>query len=125
MGNVHEFRADFDKKGVNFYQCFKDSIADYALENQSFLGCPEFNPTRMTWIKPSFGWALYRSGYASKNNQERILKIKLSHEAVAYLLSNCQCKEGGGGSKGRVQWDPERDMNTTEDNKGKVPREMT
>ena len=99
---VHKIRAISDQEGVCFYQCFKDSIADYALANQTFLDCPEFNPTRMTWIKPSFGWALYRSGYATKNNQERILKIKISHETIAYLLQSCECKEGGGGSKGRV-----------------------
>ena len=65
---VHQIRAIHDEEGVFFYQCFKESIAEYALKTQTFLGCEEFNPTRMTWIKPSFGWAMYRSGYASKHN---------------------------------------------------------
>ena len=47
------------------------------------FGGPDFNPTRMTWIKPSFAWVLYRSGYGRKHNQTRILKVKLAHEAVA------------------------------------------
>ena len=68
---------------------------------------------------------MYRSGYATKHNQDRILKIKLSHESAAYLLEKCECKHAGGGSKGRVQWDPERDMNSSEDNKAKEPRKMT
>ena len=75
----------------------------------------------MTWIKPSFGWVLYRSGYGQKSNQCQILKVKISHAAAAVLLSNCECKHGGGGSKGRVQWDPDRDLMAAE---GREPRKM-
>ena len=39
------------------------------------------------------------------------------------LLSQCQCKKGGGGSFGRVQWDPARDILTSENN-GKEPRKI-
>jgi hypothetical protein len=121
---VHEgvqvFSGEWDQEGVFFYQAFNDEIADWAVEHQRFGG-PQFNPSRMTWIKPSFAWVLYRSGYARKHNQTRILKLKLPHDAVAELLSQCQCKHGGGGSKGRVQWDPARDLMTGD---GKVPREM-
>jgi len=53
---------------------------------------------------------LYRSGYGYKHNQQRVLKIKVSHDAMAEILSECSCKHGGGGSKGRVQWDPARDL---------------
>lgn len=114
------FLAEWDEKGVCFYQAFNDKIADWAVEHQKFGG-PDFGTSRMTWIKPSFAWVLYRSGYGSKHSQTRILKVKISHEAVAELLQNCQCREGGGGSKGRVQWDPARDIMTTE---GRVPRRM-
>ena len=84
---------------------------------------PKFNPARMTWIKPSFAWVLYRSGYGSKHNQERILKIKLPHHAVGHILSQCKCGHGSGGGVGRVQWDPARDIMTSEE-KGKQPRKM-
>eukprot|EP00164_Ancoracysta_twista_P001428 GFYU01001862.1.p1 GENE.GFYU01001862.1~~GFYU01001862.1.p1 ORF type:complete len:230 (-),score=61.60 GFYU01001862.1:260-949(-) len=107
------FRGEWDDEGVYVYQAFNNEIADYAIEHQQFGG-PYFNPTRMTWIKPSFAWVLYRSGYGRKHNQERVLKIKVSHEALASLLSHCECKHGGGGSLGRVQWDPERDLMTAE-----------
>jgi hypothetical protein len=40
----------------------------------------------MTWIKPSFGWMLYRSGYATKHRQESILKIKLTHQGFQEIL---------------------------------------
>merc|ERR1719297_760024 len=77
----------------------------------------------MTWIKPSFAWVLYKSGYASKHNQTRVLKIKLPHAAVAELLSGCSCGHGGGGTSGRVQWDPARDLLAAED-KVPEPRKM-
>lgn len=119
---VQEIRADYDDEGVWFYQAFKDSIADWAVEHQT-LGGPEFLPARMTWIKPSFAWVLYRSGYATKHNQERILKIKIGHDAVAELLSKCACGHGGGGTTGRVQWDPERDIMSPGE-KGREPLKM-
>lgn len=119
---IQVFMADYDDEGVWFYQAFKDEIADWAIEHQK-LGGPAFKPLRMTWIKPSFAWVLYRSGYGRKPNQTRVLKLKLAHESVAALLSQCQCKKGGGGSKGRVQWDPARDLLAPDDD-GKVPRKL-
>jgi len=107
---------------VFFYQAYNDTIADWALSHGK-LGGPAFSPTRMTWIKPSFAWALYRSGYASKHNQTRLLRMKVPHAALAALLSECKCRVGGGGSLGRVQWDPARDIETPEPG-GREPRRM-
>lgn len=119
---VQQFRAEYDDEGVYVYQAFNSNIADWAIEHQTFADCPFFKPTRMTWIKPSFAWVLYRSGYGRKRGQERILKIKLDHSALRELLSRCVCGRGHGGTFGRIQWDPERDMMTTE--KGREPRKM-
>mmetsp|Transcript_45169 Transcript_45169/g.55320 ORF Transcript_45169/g.55320 Transcript_45169/m.55320 type:complete len:248 (+) Transcript_45169:56-799(+) len=118
------FIGEYDDEGVYVYQAYCSEIADYAVQHQC-LGGPAFNPTRMTWIKPSFAWMLYRAGYALKDRQERILKIKIPHDALADLLSACSCKHGGGGSKGRVQWDPARDVMSSE-GKGKStePRKL-
>ena len=85
--NVQVIEAEYDDEGVYFYQAFNDEIADWTLEHQ-VLGGPFYNPTRMTWIKPSFAWVLYRSGYARKHNQTRILKIKLSHESASGIYIN-------------------------------------
>ena len=79
--------AEWDEEGVYVYQAFNNEIADWALTNGKFGG-PSFNPHRMTWIKPSFAWVLYRSGYGMKDdNQKRILRIKLSHDSFASIVS--------------------------------------
>jgi hypothetical protein len=75
----------------------------------------------MTWIKPSFAWVLYRSGYGTKHDPTRVLKVKVPHAAVAALLAQCKCAHGGGGALGRAQWDPARDLLTAEDG-GREPR---
>ena len=118
--NVQVFEGEYDNEGVYIYQAYCNDIADWAIENQR-LGGPLFNASRMTWIKPSFAWVLYRSGYAQKHNQERILKIKISHHVIAQILKQCSCKHGGGGSFGIIQWDPARDILTVENSE---PRKM-
>src|SRR5256885_17094247 len=76
--------ANYDEEGINVYQAFKPSIVAAALECGTFD--KGFGLDRMTWIKPSFGWMLYRSGYATKHRQESILKIKLCHEGLLAIL---------------------------------------
>ncbi|KAK4172673.1 hypothetical protein QBC36DRAFT_337367 [Triangularia setosa] len=75
----------------------------------------------MTWIKPSWAWMLYRSGYSLKDhNQSRILALSLKHEDFLWLLSqgitSHRSKQEKDDVKGeklggvRIQWDPERDV---------------
>jgi hypothetical protein len=118
--NAQVFHGEWDSEGVYVYQAFNDAIADWALDHQRFGG-PDFNVNRMTWVKPSFAWVLYRSGYGHKHNQNRVLKVKLPHDAAALLLTRCDCGHSGGGSNGRVQWDPARDLLEAD---GKEPRRM-
>jgi hypothetical protein len=119
--NVPRFRGEWDAEGVYFYQAYRPEIADWAIQHQR-LGGPFLKVDRMTWIKPSFGWMLYRCGYGLKNNGgRRVLKIKLSHAAASDILRECVCRERGGGTLGRVQWDPDRDLMTSEK---KLPRKM-
>ena len=121
-----------------FYQAYGDEIADHALRHGR-LGGPSWGPSRMTWIKPSFAWMLYRSGYGHKPGQTRVLKVKLSHAAVAEILRSCTLaaksnRSGDSmveterrvasnvpGCHGRVQWDPERDLYASE---GHEPRKL-
>ncbi len=117
-----QIHAEFDEDGVIVYQAFKSSIADESLRLGTFG--KGFNLERMTWIKPSFGWMLYRSLYGTKHRQERILKIKLSHEGFLTILaqgvptsfdSHLFARENEwraalDGADVRYQWDPDRDV---------------
>jgi hypothetical protein len=84
MNEERRVYAAYDDEGVFVYQAFKPSIVQAALENGRFGA--GFNLERMTWIKPSFAWMLYRSNYATSVRQEAILKIKLSHEGFLTIL---------------------------------------
>lgn len=112
--------AAYDDAGIYVYQAFSPEIVQAALEKGTFGR--GFNLDRMTWIKPSFAWILYRSGYATKHRQEAILKIKLTHEGFLSILResvetsfNPQVYESEdawsralSASSVRHQWDPER-----------------
>jgi len=115
--------AAYDDRGVVVYQAFKPSIVAAALAKGTFGA--GFSLDRMTWIKPSFGWMLYRSGYATKTRQEAILKITITHEGFRTILgesvetsynpavydSETQWRDALKTSSVRHQWDPERKLN--------------
>ena len=114
--------ASYDSEGIFVYQAFKPSITEEALRKGTFG--KGFNLERMTWIKPSFGWMLYRSGYATKHRQESIIKIKLTHQGFQEILrqaiptsldrdifeSERDWKKSLDKSEVRYQWDPDRDL---------------
>lgn len=104
------------------YQAYSPSIANYAVKNQKFGGS-SFSFNRMTWIKPNYLWMMYRSGWAVKENQERILAIKISKNGWEELLKNAvfssykkewyssesEWKLRLEKSEIRLQWDPNHD----------------
>lgn len=114
--------AAYDDEGVWVYQAFAPRIVQKALEKGTFG--EGFKIERMTWIKPSFGWMLYRCGYASKPDQEAVLKIKLSHEGFRAILSRAvpsafeaalfadqaAWQQAVKTSDVRYQWDPDRTL---------------
>lgn len=114
--------AAYDDLGVYVYQAFSPDIVAAALAKGTFG--KGFNLERMTWIKPSFGWMLYRSGYATTHRQEAILKIKLTHDGLLTILSQSvettynprvyanviEWKTALMASAVRHQWDPERHL---------------
>lgn len=116
-------RAVYDEDTITVYQAFSKKIAESALEAQTFVS-PPFKIERMTWIKPSFLWMMYRSGWATKENQERILAIKIKREGFEWALENAclshfdnsihisheKWKEVLLNSPVRIQWDPEKDI---------------
>ncbi|MFK8004825.1 MAG: DUF4291 family protein [Saprospiraceae bacterium] len=77
--------ADHDKEGVYVYQAFKPKIVAVAVELNKFG--KGFGVDRISWIKPSLGWMLRRSKYATKHRMEAIARIKLSHESWLEILN--------------------------------------
>jgi hypothetical protein len=78
---------------------------------------------RMTWIKPSFLWMMYRAGWGAKDDgQKRILAIDITREGFEWALAHgCPSRPEPGMSAQawedlksrspvRIQWDPERDL---------------
>ncbi|MEU3917021.1 DUF4291 domain-containing protein [Streptomyces sp. NPDC029004] len=120
---THQVRAIFTEETITVYQAYPASIAIPALQAGTFVA--PFKRTRMTWIKPSFLWMMYRSGWASKPDQERILSIEITREGFEWALSHAclshfdrkrfSAKEDWRAelesSPVRIQWDPDRDLN--------------
>ncbi|ALA95166.1 DUF4291 domain-containing protein [Leptotrichia sp. oral taxon 212] len=114
--------AIYDDKTIRVYQAYNNEIADEALKLGKFGS--KFSLTRMTWIKPSFLWMMYRSGWASKQGQERILAIDLKRGGFDEIVRNAvlssfrevsdlskeEWKEKLENSEVRCQWDPDRDI---------------
>jgi hypothetical protein len=104
------------------YQAYNKAIADFALENQ-YLGGSHFSYSRMSWIKPNFLWMMYRCGWASKENQERVLALwikKADFEAILAQAVFSAFKEDKykdvedwktelNAKEVRLQWDPDHD----------------
>jgi hypothetical protein len=116
-----QVRALYDETTITVYQAYSTSIADAAVKAQKLSASPDFKPGRMTWIKPSWAWMMYRSGYSFKDaGQARILALKMSHQHFLELLrrgvltshhANGQERTQGPQSRTtdvKIQWDPER-----------------
>lgn len=118
-----QIRAIFTDSTIRVYQAYGDQIADTALRQGTFAA--PFSFSRMTWIKPSFLWMMYRCGWGLKDeNQKRVLAIDidragfeqalsmacLSHFDPELYLSEMAWREKLQASMVRIQWDPERDV---------------
>src|SRR5262245_19372278 len=68
-----QIRASYTDTTIRVYQAYPEVIADTALKHGTFVS-PPFSMNRMTWIKPSFLWMMYRAGWGFKDDgQRRIL----------------------------------------------------
>ncbi len=120
---IRQIRANYNDDTIRVYQAYNNDIASSALAQGTFVS-PPFKMERMTWIKPSFLWMMYRSGWGKKDSgQNRILAIDISREGFDWalehsLLSN-QAKNYSDKEEWlkikkatpvRIQWDPERDL---------------
>jgi hypothetical protein len=109
-----------DNESVIVYQAFNNNVADFAIKNQAFGG-DSFSFNRMTWIKPNFLWMMYRAGWATKVNQERILALRITNQGFIDILKQAVhstfkpdiyksyefWKQKLDNSEVRLQWDPD------------------
>jgi hypothetical protein len=119
---TREIRAVYSAETITVYQAYNPAIATVAVAAGRFTG--PFSRDRMTWIKPSFRWMMYRSGWAVKDGQEHVLAVEirrsgfdwavaqacLSHYDPAVHASEAAWKQELRSSPVRLQWDPERDL---------------
>lgn len=117
-----EIRAFYKEDWIRVYQAYNKIIADEAVKNGTFGR--HFKMDRMTWIKPSFLWMMYRCGWGTKEDQEHILAIDIKRPAFDFIVQNAvisRYSDDMGISyeewKGQIeksdircQWDPERDL---------------
>ena len=82
----HVVRAIYSDRTIRVYQAYRQEIARPALAAGRFVS--PFEMDRMTWIKPSFNWMMYRSGYATKPGQEVVLGIDISREGFEWALEH-------------------------------------
>lgn len=112
--------GQFDEEKIIVYQAYNHVIADFAVKNK-YLGGSSYSYTRMTWIKPNFLWMMFRAGWATKENQERILAISLGRIQFESILASAvhttfkrgiypdedAWKQAMARSEVRIQWDPD------------------
>ena len=121
-GEGRHILASFDADSIVVYQAYKPAIAEWAITHQRFGG-PAFSFSRMSWIKPSFLWMMYRSGWAQKPDQSRVLSVQLRRAYFEQFVRDAVPaqfhEQGKFDSQGawrdavrasdvRIQWDPDR-----------------
>ena len=117
-----QIRAVYTADTITVYQAYQTEIAGPALGAGRFVA--PFKRDRMTWIKPSFLWMMYRCGWGAKPGQERVLAVELTRAGFDWALEHaCLSHYEIGSAENRaewsrrlkrspvrVQWDPERSI---------------
>ncbi|MFE1801538.1 DUF4291 domain-containing protein [Streptomyces sp. NPDC059517] len=118
----HRIRAAHSESTITVYQAYSPEIGMPAVRAGRFPAA--WKRDRMTWIKPSFLWMMYRCGWGAKEGQEVVLAVEIQRDGFEWALRHA-CLSGY--ARGvhpdraawqrqlkraptRVQWDPERDL---------------
>jgi len=118
-GTGRAILANFDDDSIVVYQAYRPEIGHFAAKNGYFGG--PFKLSRMSWIKPNFLWMMYRCGWASKQDQEVVLAIRMLRCAFDQILrqaihssykpdlydSHDVWQQRVTNSDVRLQWDPD------------------
>ncbi|MGC0333400.1 hypothetical protein RKD23_006390 [Streptomyces sp. SAI-170] len=115
-------RARYTDSTITVYQAYRPEIGRPAARDGRFPS--SWKRDRMTWIKPSFLWMMYRCGWGTKEGQETVLAVEITRDGFEWALNNSCLSHYVPGlhpdqaawkrqlrrSPARVQWDPERDL---------------
>ncbi|MCE4947819.1 DUF4291 domain-containing protein [Streptomyces albulus] len=107
---------------VTIYQAYAPSLGLPAARDGRFPAA--WKRDRMTWIKPSFLWMMYRCGWATKADQETVLAVEITRAGFDLALDRACLSHYVPGlhpdraawqralrrAPARVQWDPERNL---------------
>ncbi|MFJ3791199.1 DUF4291 domain-containing protein [Kitasatospora sp. NPDC090091] len=118
----YQIRALHTASTVTLYQAYRPEIGLPAARDGRFP--PAWQRDRMTWVKPSFLWMMYRSGWATGEGQETVLAVEITREGFEWALEQACLSHYEHGlhsdraawkrelkrAPARVQWDPERDL---------------
>ncbi|MFE7565711.1 DUF4291 domain-containing protein [Streptomyces sp. NPDC057539] len=115
-------RAAYAESTITVYQAYSPLIGLPAVSEGRFPAA--WKRDRMTWIKPSFLWMMYRCGWGTKAGQETVLAVEMSREGFEWALRHACLSSYVRGvhpdrvtwqrqlkrAPARIQWDPERDL---------------
>jgi hypothetical protein len=115
-------RALHTPSTITVYQAYSPEIGLPAVREGRFPTA--WKRDRMTWIKPSFLWMLYRCGWGAKAGQETVLAVEVTRDGFEWALRNACLSSYVRGvhpdratwqrqlkhAPTRIQWDPERDL---------------
>ncbi|HSA50725.1 MAG TPA: DUF4291 domain-containing protein [Yinghuangia sp.] len=115
-------RAVYTAETITVYQAYKPQIAIATARDGRFPAT--WSRERMTWIKPSFLWMMYRCGWATKKLQEHVLALEITREGFESALAGACLSHHDPdvypdraawgrrlhATSVRIQWDPERDL---------------
>ncbi|WP_055570224.1 DUF4291 domain-containing protein [Streptomyces atriruber] len=121
----HRIRALHTDTTITVYQAYAPELGVPAARTGRFPAA--WKRDRMTWIKPSFLWMMYRCGWATKEGQQTVLAVEITREGFDWALRHACLSHYVRGlhpdqaawkrdlrrSPARVQWDPERDLHLT------------
>ncbi|MFJ6371632.1 DUF4291 domain-containing protein [Streptomyces virginiae] len=115
-------RAAHTDTTITVYQAYSPALGLPAARDGRFP--PAWKRERMTWIKPSFLWMMYRCGWGTEDGQETVLAVEITREGFDRALreaclshyvpdvhaDRAAWQEALRSAPTRVQWDPERDL---------------
>jgi hypothetical protein len=118
----NRIRALHTESTVTVYQAYAPHLGLPAARDGRFPAA--WKRDRMTWIKPSFLWMMYRCGWGAKEGQETVLAVEITREGFEWALGRsclshyerglhpdqAAWKRALKAAPARVQWDPERDL---------------